>query len=73
MKTPRPVSWVPLGVLAALLLTLAVAWSFRERLSRTVTCATLYAAAATAADSAAVDTLVVARRGDAPVTCADVP
>ena len=65
--------WIILGVVAALLLSLAVAWSFRDRLSRTTECAELYRAAASGADSAAVDAIVVVPAGERPaVTCADL-
>ena len=65
--------WIILGVVAALLLSLAVAWSFRDRLSRTSRCAALYDDAATAADSAAIDSIVVVPAGaEAAVTCGDL-
>lgn len=59
MSTDRSWSWVPVGVIAALLLTIAVAWAFHDRAARTQQCARLYAAAATAADSARIDSVVV--------------
>lgn len=73
MRTSRPISWIPLGVLAALVLSLAVAWSFRDRLSRTVECESLYAQATSTRDTAAVDAVVVVAAGARPaVTCGEV-
>lgn len=73
MSKTRSWSWIPLGIMAALLLSLAVAGSFRDRGARMEYCAGLYAGAATAGDSARVDTAVVpASRADAPITCGEV-
>jgi hypothetical protein len=70
MSAKKPMSWVPIGVAAALLLTIAVAWAFRVRLLSSRECAALYAEAATAADSARIDSTVVAPAGFAPaITC----
>ncbi|NIP80031.1 MAG: hypothetical protein GWM90_12725 [Gemmatimonadetes bacterium] len=72
MSTKR-ISWVPLGVAAALLLSFAVAWSFRARIFSTMECASLYAEATTADDTARVDTVAVVPAGSAPaITCADL-
>ncbi len=73
MSTKKSWSWIPAGVMAALLLSLAVAWAFRDRGAQRAYCADLYAAAATATDSVAVDaTPVPMGRADNPVTCAEV-
>lgn len=73
MSRARPFSWIPVGVVAALILSLAAAWAFRERRSRATECAALYAAALTAADSARIDTVATRPGGFVPsVTCGEL-
>ncbi len=73
MGTKNPWSWVPAGVLAALLLTLAVAWSFHDRSASATQCAVLYAAAETAVDSALVDAVVIPGAWKGPgLTCGEL-
>lgn len=50
---------VPAGILVAVLLSIAVAWAFRDQQSRERGCAALYAEAVTAADTARVDSTLV--------------
>ncbi len=73
MSGKKTWSWIPVGIMAALILSLAVAWAFRDRGARVEFCTPLYAAALTAEDSARVDSTVVpVTRVDAPITCGEV-
>lgn len=64
---------VPIGIVAAVLLSFAVAWAYLDQESRTGKCAELYAAAATAADSARVDSVVFPSVWTgAPVPCGEL-
>jgi len=73
MGTKNTWSWVPAGVLAAFLLTMAVAWSFHGRAARASQCAALYAAAESAADSARVDATVIPGTWTGPrASCGDL-
>jgi hypothetical protein len=64
---------VPVAVLAAVLLSVAVAWAYQGQQERARGCEAGYAAAASAADSAAVDTLVVGGGwASAPRTCGEL-
>lgn len=64
---------IPLAVLVAVLLSVAVAWAYQGQQGRERECAARYATAVTAEDSAAVDTLVVAAGwASAPRPCGDM-
>jgi hypothetical protein len=70
MVMPKPRNLVPAGILVAVLLSMAVAWAFRDQRSRERGCAALYATAVTAADTARVDSTVVPTGWTGPtVTC----
>ena len=64
---------VPVAILVAVLLSVAVAWAYQGQKSRERGCAAEYAAAVTTEDSAAVDTLVVAAGwASAPRSCGEL-
>lgn len=73
MGEARRRNLVPAGVIIAVLLSIAVTWAFRDEQTRELKCAALYAAAATATDTAAIDSTVVSTGWtSAPVTCGDL-
>ena len=72
MGTTRKRNLAPAGILMAVLLSIAVAWAFRDQQSRVRACAALYADATTAADTLRIDSLVVPTVWTSPtVTCGE--
>lgn len=61
---------VPLGVLVVMVLSLAVAWAYRDQQVRESQCQALYGDAVTAVDSARVDATLVSAGWASPArTC----